>query len=364
MRATAAVAHAKGRPFVIEPVEIDEPREDEILVRVVASGICHTDPAWRDVFPWDRPIVLGHEGAGVVERVGARVRRLGPGDRVVLTFDACGRCVRCVRGKPAYCDEFFPRNFGGTRPDGPSALSRDGAPVAAHFFGQSSFATHLIATERNAVKVDADLPLELLAPLGCGLQTGAGAVLNSLRAPAGSRLAVFGAGAVGLSAIMAGRVAGCTTIIAVDVNRARLDLARDLGATHAVNPAEGDAAERVRSITGGGADFTLETTGVPDVLRQAVASLVLLGTCGLIAGAPPETEIRLPWRDVMHGRVLRGVIEGDSIPAEFIPTMIELYRQGRFPFDRLVRFYPFERINEAAADSLEGRTVKPVLRIG
>ena len=344
MRAIAAVVHAKGRPFVLEPVEIDEPRDDEVIVRMVASGICHTDMAFRDMFPWDGPMVLGHEGAGIVERVGSHITHLVPGDHVVLTFDSCGRCLRCTRGKPAYCEEMRPRNFG------------------ARFFGQSSFASHALATGRNAINVGADLPLERLGPLGCGVQTGAGAVLNSLRVPAGASVAVFGTGAVGISAVMAARIAGATAIIAVDVNRSRLDLAIELGATHAVNAAETDAVERVRQLTGGGADFTVETTGVQDVLRQAVVSLVPLGVCGMIAGA--EVPVVLPWREVLYGRTLRGIIQGDSIPTEFIPRLIEFHRQGRFPFDRLIRTYPFSQINEAAADSLSGRTVKPVLIFG
>lgn len=230
------------------------------------------------------------------------------------------------------------------------------------FFGQSSFASHALATGRNAINVGADLPLERLGPLGCGVQTGAGAVLNSLRVPAGASVAVFGAGAVGISAVMAARIAGATTIIAVDVKRSRLDLGIELGATHAVNAAETDAVERIRQLTGGGADFTVETTGVPDVLRQAVVSLVPLGVCGMIAGA--EVPVVLPWRDVLYGRTLRGIIQGDSIPTEFIPKLMEFHRQGRFPFDRLIRTYPFSEINEAAADSLSGVTVKPVLIFG
>ncbi|HYB43409.1 MAG TPA: NAD(P)-dependent alcohol dehydrogenase [Candidatus Methylomirabilis sp.] len=342
MRATAAVVHGRGQPFVVEPIDVADPGPDQVLVRLVATGICHTDMAFRDMFPWSHPMVFGHEGAGIVERAGVGVTHLTPGDHVVLTFDSCGRCRRCARGKPSYCEEFRARNFG------------------ARFFGQSSFASHALATGRNAIKVPADLSLERLGPLGCGIQTGAGAILNSLRVPAGSSVAVFGAGAVGISAVMAARVAGATTVIAVDIRRARLDLARQLGATHAVDAAETDAGERVRALTRGGADYTVETTGIQDVLQQAVVSLAPLGVCGMIAGA--EAPVLLPWREVLYGRTLRGIIEGDSVPGEFIPTLIELFRQGRFPFDRLERFYPFRRINEAAADSLAGDTVKPILR--
>ena len=359
MRTIAAIAPAKGQPFVVESIEIEEPRADEVLVRVVASGMCHTDLGFRDMFPWDRPIVLGHEGAGIVERAGAGVTALAPGDHVVLTFDSCGRCRRCARGKPSYCDEFRARNFGGARRDRSSALKRDSGPLAAHFFGQSSFAGHAIATERNAIEVGDDLPLELLGPLGCGVITGAGAVLNSLAVPAGASLAVFGAGAVGISGVMAARVAGATTIIAVDVKPARLALAMELGATHIVNAAQDDAVKRIRAITFGGADFSIETTGVPDVLRQAVVSLATLGVCGVIAGS--EAPMTLPWRDVLYGRTVRGILEGDAIPSAFIPLIMELHRQGRFPFDRLVRYYPLADINRAAQDSLNGDTIKPIL---
>ncbi|MBI2203870.1 MAG: NAD(P)-dependent alcohol dehydrogenase [Candidatus Rokubacteria bacterium] len=359
MRTTAAIAPAKGQPFVVEPIEIEEPRADEVLVRIVAAGMCHTDLGFRDMFPWDRPIVLGHEGAGIVERVGANVTALVPGDRVVLTFDSCGRCRRCARGKPSYCDQFRPRNFGGARADRSSALKRDGGPLAGHFFGQSSFSGHAIATERNAIKVADDLPLERLGPLGCGIITGAGAVLNSLGVPTGASIAVFGAGAVGISGVMAARVAGATTIIAVDVKPARLALAMELGATHIVNAAQEDVVKRIRALTLGGADFSIDTTGVPDVLRQAVVALATLGVCGVIAGS--EAPMTLPWRDVLYGRTVRGILEGDAIPSEFIPLLIELHRQGRFPFDRLVRYYPLAEINQAAQDSLNGETVKPIL---
>lgn len=362
MRTIAAVAPGKGQPFVVEPIEIEEPRRDEVLVRLVATGICHTDLAFRDMFPWNRPIVLGHEGAGIVERVGEDIAGLAPGDPVVLTFDSCGRCPRCARGKPSYCEHFRLRNFAGARADGTSALASAAGPLAGHFFGQSSFAGHAIATTRNAIKVSPDVPLELMGPLGCGILTGAGAVLNSLAVSAGASIAVFGAGAVGISGIMAARVAGATTIIAVDVKPRRLGLATELGATHTVNAAKDDPVERVRSLTRGGADFAIDTTGAPEALRQAVVSLAPLGVCGVIAAS--EAPMALPWRDVLYGRTVRGIIEGDAIPAEFIPLLIELHRQGRFPFDRLIRFYPFAQINEAARDSLSGDTVKPILRLG
>ena len=227
----AAVLRKRGGPLKIEPLEIEGPRDDEVLVRLVASGVCHTDIGFVD--DWsesDTPVVLGHEGAGVVERTGPGVNGVAIGDHAVLSYQSCGRCRSCQRGRPTDCDHFFEINFGFARLDGSNAYARSG--VLGHFFGQSSFATHALATVRNIVKVSPELPLALLAPLGCGLQTGAGSVMNSLAVPAGAGIAVFGTGAVGLAAVMAARIAGASPIIGVDMKPKRLELARQLGATH------------------------------------------------------------------------------------------------------------------------------------
>jgi aryl-alcohol dehydrogenase len=232
------------------------------------------------------------------------------------------------------------------------------------FFGQSSFADYALATERNVVKVRQDAPLELLGPLVYGIQTGAGAVLNSLMAEAGSSMAIFGAGSVGLSAVMAARVAGCTTIIAVDLDPGRLQIARELGATHAISGAEtSDVVEAIQDVSGGGVEYALDTTSNPAVFRQAVDSLKMLGTCGLIGGMAPGTEVHIEANHLLPGRTVRGIIQGDSIPQVFIPRLIELYMQGRFPFDRLIRFYELEEINQARADMGARESIKPVLRV-
>lgn len=360
MRAQAALVERKGGPFVLADVEIEEPREDEVLVRIAAAGICHTDLIVRDQwYPVPLPIVLGHEGAGVVEAVGERVKKVKPGDHVVLTFRACGRCRSCLRGRPFHCMEGFSLLFGGTRPDGTTPLRRNGQAVH-YFFGQSSFATYALAHEQNTVPVPADVPLEYVGPLGCGIQTGAGAILNALRPSVGSSVVIFGTGAVGLSALLAARMMGCTPIIGVDLRPERLQLARELGATHVLNPSEGDVVLAIRDLTGGGADYSVDTTGSPQALRQAVECLAPGGVCGLIGAAALGTEA-VVGMDVLLYRTVRGIIEGESVPDLFIPQLVELYRQGRFPFDRLLRFYPFERINEAAADAEHGRVVKPVL---
>ena len=365
MKITAAVVREEAQPFSIEELELEEPRVDEVLVRIVATGVCHTDLIVRDQwYPVPLPSVLGHEGAGIVERVGEAVTKVQPGDHVVLSFNSCGQCANCAQGRPTYCLNFFERNFGGARPDGSNGLSRNGDTVHDHFFGQSSFADYTLAAERSVVKVSQDAPLELLGPLGCGIQTGAGSVLNTLRPEAGSSIAVFGTGAVGMSAIMAAVVAGCTTIIGIDVKPNRMELARELGATHTINGSETDAVEEIGKITGGGADYSLETSAVPQVLRQAVDCLVPLGVCGLVGAAPLGTEAGLDMNNILiPGITVRGIVEGDSVPDVFIPRLIELHDRGRFPFDRLIEFYDLEEINQAAEDSEEGTVLKPVLRM-
>jgi aryl-alcohol dehydrogenase len=309
--------------------------------------------------------VLGHEGAGVVEAVGGTVSSVGPGDHVVLSYQACGHCRLCLRGRYSYCERGFEANFGGARLDGSNGLRHVGAgpDVHGHFFGQSSFATHSLATERNVVKVPRDVPLELLGPLGCGLQTGAGAVLNSLKVPAGASVAVFGSGAVGLAAIMAAGVASAHPIVAVDINPKRLELARELGATHVLDPRDVDLRDALAAIIPGGLDFVLEITALPEMLKTAVDVLAPLGIAALIGGAPQGTEAPIDMSNLLFGRTVRGIVQGDSIPQLFVPQLIELYRAGDFPFDRLVRFYEFEEINQAVADTRSGATVKPILRV-
>ena len=351
----AAVLRRQGGPLKIEALELEGPRDDEILVRIVASGICHTDIDFCD--SWDSadtPVVLGHEGAGVVEQVGERVKGVEPGDHVVLSYQSCGHCRQCRSGFPTACDRFWEANFGFERLDGSNALQRSG--VRGHFFGQSSFATHALATERNLVKVPKDLPLELLAPLGCGLQTGAGTVMNSLKVSKGESIAIFGTGAVGLAAIMAARLVGANPIIGVDRKPKRLELARELGATHVIDNRRDGVASRITNITGSGVDYVVETTGNWKMHRLAVEVLNPHGTVALLTGAGGTDA--LP-----EGRKTLGIIQGDAVPQRFIPKLIALYRAGEFPFDRLVTFYDFTEINKAIADAKRGDTIKPVLRI-
>ena len=365
MEIRAAIARDKGAALSLENIEIEDPRNDEILVKVAATGVCHTDLVVRDgMLPTPMPVVLGHEGAGVVEKVGSAVTKVKPGDHVVMTFASCGTCPSCQEHATTYCHEFFPRNFFATRGDGSTALSNGDETIHSNFFGQSSFATYALCQEANVVKVPADVDLELLGPLACGIQTGAGAVMNALKVSHGKSFAVFGTGSVGLSAVMAARVVGATTIVAVDMNDERLEVARDLGATHTVNPANANATEEIMKITGYGVNFALDTTGLPAVIRGAVESLAPMGTCGILGASGPDAEIVLNETHFMSaGRKLVGIVEGESNPDVFIPMLIDLYRKGRFPFDKLVRFYDFEKINDAIHDFETGLAIKPIVRM-
>jgi aryl-alcohol dehydrogenase len=364
---TVAVLREAGAPLNLERATLAAPRADEVRVRVVATGVCHTDMVVRDqLFPTPLPIILGHEGAGIVEAVGASVTTVAPGDHVVMTYMSCGLCLPCETGHPAHCSHMHPLNFGGGRMDGSTATCGcgDGAAIHDHFFGQSSFSTYVVASERNVVKVSKQAPLELLGPLGCGIQTGAGSVLKAMKVEAGASFVAFGAGAVGLAAVMAARVAGATTIIAVDVTPARLTLALELGATHVINSREEDPVQRIREITGGGANYSLECSGRAEVLRQAIDAITTLGTCGIVGATKMGTEVAFNINEVMiPGKRIMGIVQGDVVANAFIPVLVDLYLQGRFPFDKLCRFYSFEQINEAMSDSERGITIKPILRM-
>ncbi len=365
MQITAALVAERGAPFVLETLELADPGPDELVVRVAASGLCQTDVHARDdYFGIAFPAVFGHEGAGIIERVGAAVRRFSPGDRVVMVSPGCGACAACARKLPGYCSSARRIKFGGRLRDDRVPLSFASKPVAGAFFQQSSFATHALATEGNVVKLPPDLPFDVAAAFACGVNTGAGAVMNALRPEAGSAFAVFGAGAVGLAGLMAARIAGCTTLIAVDLHDNRLGLARELGATHVVNPHNREPVEAIRAATRGtGADYTLEAAGDPRALRQAVHALAPLGVCCLAGSARAGVEVALEMPLLQHGRTVRGCIQGDAPPDEFFPTLFAHYRAGRLPVDRLIRHYEFADINRAVDDALSGRTVKAVLRI-
>ena len=367
-QAHAAICRGHDHPFTIEPVELAELRPDELLVRVVACGICHTDLAVRDAqLPVPLPIVLGHEGAGVVEAVGDAVTVARPGDRVVMSFNSCGDCPSCAVEAPTYCYNFFPRNWIGTRPDGSPTMTLAGAPMNANFFGQSSFATRAIAHQRNVVKVPdsaANVPLERLAPIGCGLMTGAGAVLRSMKVREGLPIAVFGAGTVGIAAVMAAKIAGANPIIAVDVNDSRLALAKELGATHTFD-AKDDAPGKIRELRPQGLGYVFDTTGINSVIEEAWSLLAPKGICGIVGASDPSAMLKFNESQFMGcGSTVMCIIGGYSDVGPFLCELIEHHLAGRFPYEKLIRTFPFEQINEAIEASESGEVVKPVLVIG
>lgn len=365
MQITAAIARQPHADFSVETVDLEAPRADEVLVRITGVGLCHTDLITRDGFiPVALPAVLGHEGAGIVEAVGADVTKVAPGDRVVLSFASCGYCSRCNDHLPSYCREFPALNYAGARKDGSTGISIGGERVSANFFGQSSFATHALAFERNVVKIeDPDAPLEILGPMGCGFQTGAGGIMRALACPAGSTLAIFGGGPVGLSAVMGAVIQGCGTIIMVEPIKARRDLALELGATHVIDPAAGDMAAAIRTLLPDGVDYAFETSGREAVVEAGLASLASHGVLGLVGVPPkPESSVAVNLAGLItYGHRIQGIIEGDSDLDGFIPQLVALHREGRFPIEKLTRTWPLSEINAAVEAQHKGECVKAVL---
>lgn len=363
MKTRAAVATAPESDLEIREIEVDDPRPDEIRVRTVATGVCHTDAIIRDQwYPVPMPVVLGHEGAGVVEAVGSAVGDFSVGDKVVAGPAFCGHCEQCIAGHPMYCANFYAKNFGVERADGSKGFTGADGSVGSHFFGQSSFAEHTNVPAHGAVKVPDDAPLDMLGPLGCGFMTGAGAVLNVLKPKPGSTAAVFGTGAVGMAGMLAAKAAGATTLVMVDIVPERLEFAKELGATHTVNSKKTDPVEAINEITGGGVNYALDTTGVPPVFTQMTASLATMGHGVLVGAAKLGTEASVDIGTLLLAGIrINLVIEGDAVPREFIPRLIRLHNEGLFPFDKLIKKYSFNEINQAFTDSADGSTLKPVL---
>jgi aryl-alcohol dehydrogenase len=367
LKCTAAVVASRGAALTVEQFDLDEPAPNEIAVRIAATGICRTDLHIRDGgYPVpDFPVIPGHEGAGVVTAVGSAVTDVRTGDHVLLTYPFCGQCPSCMRGSMAYCEQGFALSFGGARLDGSSGWRRrdDGTRVNGHIFQQSSFASHTLATANSAVILDRELPFNLAPAFGCGVSTGAGSVLNVMDLRPGSRLAILGAGTVGLAALMMAVQLGVQQIIAVDTNPGRLETASELGATHTVDASDRQARDAIQRLTGRGADYIFDTTGHPDVVASALDSLAMTGTVVVAGSAPAGTRTSLNMSALLNGRTVRGTIQGDSEARELVPHLIELYKQGRFPVDKIVGNYRFAEIQRAIADMENGRVIKPILRM-
>jgi aryl-alcohol dehydrogenase len=364
MQVLAAVVNEIGAPFHIADVGVSEPAPDEVLIQIAGVGICHTDIAVKEGhLPFPFPGVLGHEGSGTVAAVGADVTSVTVGDEVALSFNSCGNCPQCAKNEPAYCHSFLQVNFGGVREDGSSGLTTSDGKLASNFFGQSSFATYALAHERNVVKLPPGTPVEIVGPLGCGIQTGAGAIMNALDVQSGSTVVIAGAGPVGLAGVLASVVRAASVIIVIEPHQSRRTLALELGATHVIDPNAGDIAEQIRTVAPAGADYAMDTTAAAPVVESLLASLGIRGALGLV-GVPTDPQASFSmgmFQPTMLGLTVRGIVEGDSDPQTFIPYLLDLHAQGKFPFDRLITTMPLSQINEAVEAQHRGDAIKIVL---
>jgi len=363
MQIKAAVTEEQGSPYEIKDINLKEIGSDQVLIKVVASGVCHTDVTAQEDGLVPYPAVLGHEGSGVVEKVGKAVTGFEEGDHVVMSYAHCGKCKACLSGHPTSCEQFFELNFGGENLHGNKHHEKDGKEYSL-FFGQSSFATYSVANAQNIVKVPKDVDLTLLGPLACGIITGVGTVTEKLAVEFGSNIVVLGVGSVGLSALMAADAVGANHIIAVDLDDGRLELAKELGATHTINSSDLEGlSDDIKEITGGvGVEYAIDTTGVTPVIKEGLAGLKINGDL-VEVGIGEDIEVHL-FDDLMsENKTLTSMQEGDAVPKILIPKMIDMYKKGKFPFDKLIKKYDFEDTNQAFEDSGEGKTIKPVLVI-
>ena len=364
MKINAIIASEKDDSFTYAEVDLEAPQDDEILVQIKAVGLCHTDLLARQgLFHLGLDAVLGHEGAGIVQKIGKDVRKVQVGDRVGISFRSCGNCRKCASQSPAYCKDFVPLNIMGKRPDGSRSIMHQGEVLASNFFGQSSFATHALTSESNVVKLPANLPFEVAAPLGCGVQTGAGTVLKSLACEAGSSIIVTGCGVVGLSAIMAAKISGCDQIIAIEPIGSRRALAFDVGATHVIDPLEHEDFENaVRGIIADGVDYAVDTTGRRLTLENLTRCFTTQGTLAMVGMTKPDDDFSCTGMQFLaSGLSIKGIIEGDSDPDTFIPQLIGYYENGQLPIDKLISTYPLKNINQAVDDHHSGACTKAVL---
>lgn len=359
----AAVARVPSASMEIVPVRLDDPRPDELIVEVRAAGICHSDLAGRDQYmPFPLPGVLGHEGAGIVRAVGSAVTRVAIGDRVVMSQAFCGTCQTCAEGRVTACPHAGTLSLSGVRADGTGTIAdSEGRPLSGGFLGQSSWATHALVREANVVGIDDGLPWEVAASMACGVQTGAGAILNVLKPRSADAVVVFGAGTVGLSAVMAARHGGSETVIVSDPQPHRLELARELGATHTLDPTSVDVVDAVRDLANGGASFAIEASGALAAGAAAVRCLDRTGTC-LLLGVPPfGTPIELDWIGLVSGQTILGVPYGGGSPSTTISSLLEIRASGGLPVEKLIKTYPFDQVGQAIADMEAGVALKPVL---
>jgi S-(hydroxymethyl)glutathione dehydrogenase/alcohol dehydrogenase len=367
MKMKAAILEELNKPLTIEQVELDEPKDKEVLVKLVATGVCHTDiHCIKGDLATSPPVVLGHEGAGIVEKVGNAVTTVQPGDKVVLTVAPyCGKCPACMMGVPTSCENYpVTAMMMGSMPDGTKRLKRKNGEELSHFMAQSSFAEYAIVDESAAVKVREDAPLDVVCLLGCGVSTGIGAVINTARVKAGSSVAVFGCGGVGLATIMAAKLVGARQIIAVDMLDKKLEFARELGATDLVNASQDDPVAKIAEIAAGGVDYAFEAIGNTTAMTQAFHSVYARpgGMAVILGMAPIGATISIEaWR-FMREVTITGCTAGSMRPQIDIPRYIDLYMAGRLPLDKMISaHYPLAQINNAIKDTIDGKIMRGVI---
>ncbi|KAJ4249861.1 hypothetical protein NW762_012204 [Fusarium torreyae] len=364
----AIVLREHNKAVALETTVLGELRTDEVLVEIHATGVCHTDLlCMKGKLPAPAPIVLGHEGAGVVLAKGAEINTVEPGDKVILSYNFCGTCEECAGNHQFYCQSILKLNFGGGRGDGTSALKLSGvndADLHGHFFGQSSFARHAVVSGKSVVKVPLDTPLDLFAPLGCGLQTGAGAVLNTLDVQPGTSLAIFGVGSVGMSAVMAGKLRKAGRIIAIDMMPSRLELAKKLGATDVILASEKDIVDRIKALCPtNGVKYALDCSGNPQAVSAMIDSLGTQGhACSVGAPAPDVRASVNIFAHLINGRKYVGCHQGESVAKEMIPFLIEKHAEGAYPLEELITYYKAEDFENAFSDTEKGDAIKAVLK--
>jgi S-(hydroxymethyl)glutathione dehydrogenase/alcohol dehydrogenase len=360
----AAVLYEPNTPLKIEKVTLDEPQANEVLVRIVATGVCHSDLHFmKGEMPVPVPVVPGHEGAGIVEKVGSGVTTLQPGDHVVMMVAfSCGKCRYCIDGKPTMCVENLPIQSMATLPGGGIRLHK-GKQALNHMFGLASYAEHAVVHERSCVKVREDAPLDVLCLLGCGTSTGIGAAINSTGIKPGESIAIFGCGGVGLSAVMGAKLAGAGKIIAVDTLDKKLKMAQKLGADHLIDASVDDPMIKVMELTGGGADYALECIGNVNVMTQAFASIRFGGKFIVVGMAPLGTVFSIATYEFLLGKTISGTVQGDINPQIDIPRYIDLYMNGKLPIDKLIsKTYGLEQINEAFEALEKGQVIRSVIK--
>ena len=362
----AAICYEAGAPLKVEEVTLDEPQVNEVLVKLMASGVCHSDLHFMkgEMF-CAMPVVVGHEGAGIVEKVGPGVTTVQPGDHVIMMVSfSCGKCRFCIEGRPTMCVENMAIMAGSVLPISGATRLRKGDQALHHLFGLATFAEYTVVHERSCVKIRDDAPLDKVCLLGCGVATGIGAAINTAGVRPGESIVIWGAGGVGLSAVMGAKLAGAGKIIAVASNDKKLALAKEFGADLVVNYKQDDPVAKVMELTGGGADYAIETAGNAEVIQQAYASIHNGGKCVVAGMAALGTAVSIQSYEFLLGKAITGTVQGDIRAQVDIPRYVDMFMDGKLPFDKMIsKTYSLDQVNDAFNALEKGEVIRSVVKI-